>query len=231
MLSVAVYTLTWNRLGYTEKMFDGLKMAGYPFDHFVVDNGSVDGTQRWLRRQNLQGLILNRGNRGIIGATRQIRDTVCEYNMVVKIDNDCEILTENWLARLVNVYEKLGGMCLLNPFIHGVVRNVGTYGEPLDISGEKAEMAVFLGGILLVVPPVVLQEVDMDLAKHTFHSLDDSYMSATGKNLGMKLLRLPDIEVNHMDGSRGQYDIYPEYCRERDKNRERKYKNEDTDNN
>ena len=231
MLSVAIYTLTWNRLGYTRKMFDGLKKAGYPFDHFVVDNGSEDGTQGWLRKQKLQGLILNRENRGIIGATRQIRDTVCEYDMVVKVDNDCEILTEDWLARMVNVFEKLDGKCLLNPTRHGVIRNLQMAGESFEVAGEPVDPVVFLGGILMVLSPAVLREVDMDPANHSMHSLDDSLMSSVGKGLGMKLLRLPGIEVNHMDGSHGQYDVYPEYCKQRDLNRVRKYKDENPNSN
>jgi len=231
MLSVAIYTLTWNRLGYTRKMFDGLKKAGYPFDHFVVDNGSKDGSLGWLRKRKLRGLILNRENRGIIGATRQIRDTVCEYDMVVNVDNDCEMLTGDWLARMVKVYEELEGKCLLNPYIHGVIRNVETSGDPFVVATEAVEPVVYLGGILLVMPPAVMMGFDMDPQKHTMHSLDDSHMSAVGKSLGMKLLRLPGVEVNHMDGSHGQYETYPEYCKERDLNRNRKYKDEGADSN
>ncbi len=48
---VAIFSLTYDRLDYTKKCFESLyKTAGYDFDHFVVDNGSQDGTVEYLKK-------------------------------------------------------------------------------------------------------------------------------------------------------------------------------------
>ena len=51
-LKVAVYTLTMDRLDYTKQMYKALnKLAGLAFDWYVIDQGSKDGTQEWLKSQ------------------------------------------------------------------------------------------------------------------------------------------------------------------------------------
>jgi glycosyltransferase involved in cell wall biosynthesis len=46
-LRVAIYTMTMNRLEYTKRMCKAMdETAGYPFDWYVIDQGSTDGTAR-----------------------------------------------------------------------------------------------------------------------------------------------------------------------------------------
>lgn len=48
-MKIAIYTLTRDRLQYTKDCFASLwENAGMPFDHYVWDNGSTDGTQEWI---------------------------------------------------------------------------------------------------------------------------------------------------------------------------------------
>jgi GT2 family glycosyltransferase len=50
---IAVVTLTRDRLEYTKHCFETLRVnAGCDYDHFVLDQGSGDGTAEWLIRQD-----------------------------------------------------------------------------------------------------------------------------------------------------------------------------------
>jgi len=51
-MKIAIYTLTRDRLQYTQDCFSSLwQNAGMPFDHYIVDNGSEDGTVEWLMQE------------------------------------------------------------------------------------------------------------------------------------------------------------------------------------
>jgi GT2 family glycosyltransferase len=102
--TVAVFSLTYDRLEYTKKSFASLvKTAGYKFDHYVVDNGSTDGTQEWLmeqyKKKKLKQIKLNKSNEGISKASNDAivmikNHTNKPYDCIVKWDNDCIGLTE-----------------------------------------------------------------------------------------------------------------------------------------
>ena len=67
-MKIAIYTLTRDRLLYTKQTFVSLwEHAGYPFDHFIVDNGSTDGTPEWLTENagRFRALLLQPENPGI----------------------------------------------------------------------------------------------------------------------------------------------------------------------
>ena len=54
----AVLTLCRDRLAYTQHCFETLRdNAGCDFDHFVLDQGSMDGTDEWLEQQFHDGEI------------------------------------------------------------------------------------------------------------------------------------------------------------------------------
>lgn len=48
-MNIAVYTLTRDRIEYTQRSFAALREnAGCEFVHVIVDNGSEDGTVDWI---------------------------------------------------------------------------------------------------------------------------------------------------------------------------------------
>lgn len=150
---VAIFSLTYDRLEYTKKSFASLKKtAGYPFDHFVVDNGSTDGTRNYLvdyvppdRR------LIHGDNQGISRASNQAVEMIKDkksYDIIVKWDNDCIGLTPGWLSKMVDIW-KSNKIMALSCYVQGLVDNPG--GAPRIgygmLKGELIGISKHLGGI------------------------------------------------------------------------------------
>ena len=56
MNSLLVIVVTYNAMPWAERCFDSLKHSSIPNDIFVIDNGSTDGTQAYVR-QNIPSAI------------------------------------------------------------------------------------------------------------------------------------------------------------------------------
>jgi glycosyltransferase involved in cell wall biosynthesis len=111
-MKIAVYSLTFNRLNYTNFCFRSLwKHAGYPYDHYLIDNGSQDGTVEWLKRYSNKFKEINYlpENIGISKASNLMLDAISEknYDLIIKMDNDCEIVTDGIIKKFVNIYKAI----------------------------------------------------------------------------------------------------------------------------
>jgi GT2 family glycosyltransferase len=103
--TVAAIILNWNGRDHLAACLPSLFAQTYRnFEVIVVDNGSTDGSQDWLRAHYPQvRLIENPTNRGFAAANNQaIRTTQAEY--IVLLNNDT-IADPGWLAALVDAAE------------------------------------------------------------------------------------------------------------------------------
>ena len=118
-MKVAIYTLTRDRILYTKRCFRSLwQNAGYPVDHYVIDNGSADGTVEWLanNKSRFALVVLCPENIGISRASNLALDIIGDnYDLVVKMDNDCEIVTPNLVAEMVKVFRDAPRPMMLSP--------------------------------------------------------------------------------------------------------------------
>lgn len=95
-VNVAVLTCTWDRLDYTRHCFARLRdLAGCEFDHYILDQGSNDGTAGWLQSEYpAAGVWLSDVNVGIwAGFNRLAGLAGGGYDVYVTFDNDCELAT------------------------------------------------------------------------------------------------------------------------------------------
>ncbi|MGI8608627.1 MAG: glycosyltransferase family 2 protein [Candidatus Dormibacteria bacterium] len=70
--TVSAVVVTWNSMPLVEVAVECLRRQTQPpFELIVVDNGSVDGTRDWLRRQPDVLLLENPANRGFAAANNQ----------------------------------------------------------------------------------------------------------------------------------------------------------------
>ncbi|MBQ9405364.1 MAG: glycosyltransferase [Desulfovibrio sp.] len=106
--------LTWNRLALTRLCLESLLTKtpeGYGLT--VVDNGSQDGTQAYLRElasaHPFMRVHLLRRNMGVAVASNLAWADAASADCFVKLDNDVEILDGHWLQRLT---------CLLETYPH-----------------------------------------------------------------------------------------------------------------
>jgi len=210
-MKIAIFTLCRDREDYTIRTFKALKeTAGIEYDHFVLDNGSKDGTRDWLLKQNLKGLYLSPDNKGIwIGINTILKETnfFSGYDLVLKLDNDVEFPHNNWLKKLVDVYLELGSNYIISPFVEGVCSGAG--GAPrLDYAidnGIKIGMSAHVGGISLLTSVDNYTEMFPNLALSS--GWDYWFCTHFHGRCGY----IEDIHVKHMDTSEGQEEKRPEY--------------------
>lgn len=115
METVDLMMVTYNRLPLTKQTLESLlKTTDFPFNLIIVDNGSSDGTQDFLKEWKIKcsvrsdlpclndiKLIFNEKNRGI-GTGRNQALAASSAEWLSTIDNDV-ILPQNWLSTAINI--------------------------------------------------------------------------------------------------------------------------------
>jgi glycosyltransferase involved in cell wall biosynthesis len=223
---VAVFTLTYDRLEYTKASFKSIHdTAGYAFDHFVIDNGSKDGTDEFLTKEaNIVHYTLNGVNKGISIASNQALDVIGDkYDIVVKIDNDAILITEGWLKKMVDIWER-NHLLAMSPYPQGLKDNPGGatrlgYGE---IGGELVGMTRHLGGLVHFVSRKAYENFRWD-EDQPLHGVQDLELSQHLINNGYQMCYLENYYVEHTDGTEGQHEKYPQYFERRKIEKQKKY--------
>jgi glycosyltransferase involved in cell wall biosynthesis len=213
---VAIFSITYDRLEYTNKCFKSLKdTAGYPYDHFVIDNGSTDGTHEYIL-DNFGNFIVNPENKGISIASNQALKLIgTDYDIIMKVDNDCLFLTDGWLKRMVEIWES-NHMLALSCYVQGLRDNPGGaprigYGQ---IKGELLGMTEHLGGICHFVSAKAYDDFRWDEGSF-LHGLQDLELSRYLLSKGYGMGYLENYFCEHIDGTEGQLKRYPDYFERR----------------
>lgn len=224
---VAVFTLTYDRLDYTKKSFASLKKtAGYPYDHFVVDNGSKDGTVEYLKK-GFKRVQFNENNEGISKASNDAIKMIKNHNrydIVVKWDNDCTGLTKGWLAKMIEIW-KSNRIFALSCYVQGLVDNPG--GSPRigfgTIKGELIGISRHLGGICHFIDAKAYDKFEWD-EKSFLHGVQDREFSQYTGFRGYSMGYLENFFVSHGPlGTEQQKKDYPKYFERRKKEKRIRY--------
>lgn len=240
-LKVAFYTLTMNRLEYTKRMYEAMnKLAGYPFDWFVIDQGSKDGTVEWIKKHTRDQMVvppagkerdqwrvalryrLYEENVGLAKGWNNIVQFIKsegKYDIIVKIDNDAEIITEGFLKAMVEIFERNRTVCL-SPYVEGlegspggVLRQRVTGDSPYMMVNDRVLGFVpHLGGIVYATPIKVWDGFKFD---ETYEGNKDVLLSKHAREVGYSLFYMEEYRVWHIDGTAGQQKKYPEYFKGR----------------
>ena len=214
-MRIAVLTLTRDRLDYTKHCFASLeKYAGCDYDHFVLDNGSTDGTAEWLFEEDLPGPGPRYADRrfeniGISGGMNALLEKVNEqhYDVIVKFDNDCELTQPNTLRDVCKL--ALEGGCLLSPRILGL-NNPPPVTRELRIGDEVIQDIPQIGGIFLAAPAWVYDEFRYSEDVPLWGG-DDVEICAWFRRQGGTCGYVERLEAWHYEGTSGQHAKYPEY--------------------
>ena len=218
-LKVAVFTLTMNRLEYTKTMRESLSLAGYSFDWFVVDQGSNDGTIEWIAGKT-KAAIFNKKNKGIARGWNQAIELIKktgQYDIVIKIDNDAQMMSRDWLKKMVEIFER-SRKVVMSPYVEGLEdapggvlrkRESGQQQPYVLINDNLLGIAPFLGGIVWAAPIELYEEWKFP---ETFFAGNKDYMiSQFAKQSGYSLFYLEELRVWHIRGTKGQREDYPDY--------------------
>ena len=215
-MRIAVYTLTRDRLEYTMAAFASLReKAGVPFDHFVVDNGSEDGTPDWLTyNYRPRWFKLLPENIGIGKAANLALNAmqIDNYDLIIKFDNDCRVISCNVLGQLTAVYQeirKLARDFALSPRVEGINRQPRR-GRYLVCAGHSIGLTGHIGGLFLALPAKVyrLYRFPTDLPKARGY---DSNLCVFAKQFGAQIGYVESLLVEHIDGTDAQARKYPAY--------------------
>jgi predicted O-linked N-acetylglucosamine transferase (SPINDLY family)/glycosyltransferase involved in cell wall biosynthesis len=109
---VNIGIVTYNRLEFTKQAISSIvKYTSFPYVITVVDNGSQDGTQEYLKKllekEIIKNLILLEQNIGVAKASNiaWLQEPKALYYL--KYDNDIVIQKNNWLSALVSVIDAI----------------------------------------------------------------------------------------------------------------------------
>jgi len=215
---VAIFTLTMNRLEYTKVMYESLRKSGYPFDWYVIDQGSTDETVSWLtslkdKTIHLTQLKENIGiSKGSNLALNQIGD---KYDFVLKIDNDAELLTNDWLLKLLRIFEA-HWQIILSPYVEGLEENIG--GSPRlayrQLRSHLVGVTPHIGGLFVMAHKSAYKDFRWD-EKDFLHGMQDLVFSREIQKKGYLVAYVEDMRVAHQKGTLGQKKEYPEYFKHR----------------
>jgi hypothetical protein len=209
-MRVAVLSLTRDRLDYTRHCFATLNQhAGCDFDHYVLDQGSTDGTKEWLRGYKPTMLVAIGDNIGISRGMNLLLNACApkQYEVIVKFDNDCELTQPDTLSTVAAL--ALEGHALLSPRINGL-RNTPQPNGTFPISGETILSLPMIGGIFLASPASAFDEFRYDESAPVWGTDDDTFCGwwrARGGRIGY----VERFVANHYETTDGQWSRFPEY--------------------
>lgn len=120
---VSLVILTYNEIDYTKRCLKSLQKHT-PEDHEIifVDNGSTDGTVKWLRAQVQQNpnyrLIENKNNLGFAkGCNQGIEASRGEY--ILLLNNDV-VISDGWLAGLLECHRLAPQAGIIGPMTNNI---------------------------------------------------------------------------------------------------------------
>lgn len=239
-LKVAIYSLTMNRLEYTKQMLAALeRTARYDFDLFIIDQGSKDGTVEWiksLKRDDRrffgfeeasycegklrykcyeQNVGLAKGWNNIVEFVKSEGD----YDIIIKVDNDAELMTDGWLAAMIGIFER-NRKVVLSPYVEGlegspggVLRQRASGDSPYTMINDKVlGLVPNLGGIVFATPIELWSKWKFDEA---YEGNKDLIFSKYARGRGYFLFYMEEYRVWHIDGTKGQHKKYPDYFKGR----------------
>lgn len=209
-MKIAVLTLCRDRLPYTQACFAALQAnAGIPFDHLVLDNGSQDGTWEWLETEYKPLFTVRfEENIGIHAGMNHLLNVVRDdYDLLVKVDNDCELLTPGTLRAVAeHVLEKPEQPRIVSPLILGLRNRPGIYATKGRLGLTRA-----IGGIVMPLPPLFVKEGYRYDENAPVWGGDDEALSALAHERGGYTGYLLEYEANHYLSTEGQAADDPAY--------------------
>lgn len=218
--TVGIFTITKDRLAYTQKMWECMtRSTEYPFSWYVFDNGSTDGTPKWLDSLQARGAAFVQKedkNMGISYASNALLDRMESYDLILKVDNDVLFLTKGWLEIFVDLWKR-NRKLYLGPYPEGLVDSPG---GPLRVGAstigkEYVEVTTHISGMCTFIDARAYK--DFRWKDEFLHGNQDMEFSDYVREQGYMPAIIPRCRVQHMETSRGQADRYPEYFEQRKK--------------
>lgn len=199
---VAVFTIHYNRPEYSKQTYKEMDAtAGYPFTKFQHDN--------------------SKKNIGITKASNKLIDEIMadgSYDIIIKIDNDVEFDTYGWLKDIVSLWKK-NRMLYVSPYVEGLYHFPGGssrigYGM---IGDEFVEVTRHIGGIFAAIDAKAY--LNFRWTDEMLHGNQDREASDYFRKHSYMPCYYPRHRIAHRDTTSGQWEKYPDYFKDRKKER------------
>lgn len=207
-MKLAVLSLTRDRLAYTKHCFDSLyENAGCEFDHYILDQGSQDGTRKALTAY--PNVVLLKHNIGISRGMNVLLEVIDGqgYDAVVKFDNDCELTEPDTLFTVARL--AVEGNAILSPRILGLQNPPAVRGA-FQIGTERILDIAQIGGIFLAAPAHVYDVFRFNPDNPTFGG-DDVEICRWWRFQGERCGYIERLTANHYETTQGQQERFPSY--------------------
>lgn len=217
-MRVAVLTCTRDRLDYTIHCHDTLtRLAGCPFDWYVVDQASEDGTVAWLEDETDARVLALSENIGLCRGLNLLLDDAMDpwdYDVIVRWDNDCELMQEGTLREIAKTAVDFDW--ILSPSVRGLRNPVPLLGE-VQVGKYAVDETAILGGIFMVIPAGLFAEegfrYDNGQPPWSGDELIVPWFRAEGGRAGY----VREFVVNHFKTTVGQGEDIPWYFERRER--------------
>jgi glycosyltransferase involved in cell wall biosynthesis len=210
-MNVAVLTMTRDRIDYTKHCYQTLATnAGCDFDWYVVDQASDDGTQEWLSHTDATVIEMFE-NIGICPALNMLLDRALEpadYDVIVRWDNDCELLTQNTLRDVAEAADATGW--ILAPHVRGLLNPPPTL-PSASLDRWWVSETTILGGIFMAIPSDLFTDFGYRYVETNPPWSGDEAITGWWRAHGGHCGYLDGYDVNHYLTTAGQNDDLPGY--------------------
>lgn len=208
-MRTAVLSLCRDRIDYSRHCFATLREhAGIPYDHWVLDQGSTDGTADWLPTQPLTHVVLADRNMGISRGLNHLLDLIRDeaYDVVVKVDNDCELTQPGTLATVCDLLDE---NMVLSPRVLGL-REPPVPRRIIQHRGTEVGLLNHVGGIFLATRASTYERFRYSESNPSW-GMDDVQIGQCVNSWGGIVGYVMNLTVSHFEGTDGQWARYPDY--------------------
>lgn len=201
----------WNQLSFTRDCIDSIrKNTSGEYRLIIIDNASGDETKRYLESLKASGelpleLIRNEENVGFIKAVN--RGMAASNADFVCILNNDTIVTEGWLAEMINIANSSPDIGIVNPSSNNLGQKP-VDGEPIEVYAQKIARArgqsVELGaaiGFCMLIKKEVLAKVGCFDEVYGMGNFEDTDFSRKAIKEGYKCVRACGAYVYHRESS------------------------------
>ena len=203
-MKIALLTLCRDRVEYTRSCFDSLRAnAGIGYDHFVLDQGSRDGTWNYLQSIPLKARIRLEENIGLCPGLNRLLDAGAAegYDVVVRYDNDCEVLEPDTLRSVAGL--AFDHDLILAPRVLGLKHPPPTISE-FDVDGHRILETTILGGIFMAIPAALFTRDGFRYDEDNPPWAGDEKICDWYRDRGGRCGYVVEFGVNHVDTTHGQ---------------------------
>lgn len=193
---VSIIILCWNNLKYTKNCIASIrKNTKFNYQLVIVDNGSTDGTSRYVETLLNDADILVRNGRNMgFSSGNNIGARVAGGEYLLFLNNDCEVHSD-WLEQMIKVSEDAG---LVGASLAFLEKN--DMKKSLDYRGgcnnESEPMSYLEGWCLLVRKKDFFSLGGFDIQFDPF-LCEDSDLSFRCREAGLKIKVVPNLSLVH----------------------------------